>query len=545
MRRFLASVLSLIALTILNPFPSVARAVEPLQAVLDCSTDNSTFCIEAIYASKSDGAKVKGQLNGKISTETRAYAPQSILTAKWQEYVFDGITFDNGYVKTAMPRIFYFPMGNQDCFYTPCVQGNEYLETVLTPGSRTPGGPQPKVFPPTSESCVGKTYYPGSPVPTEFGPGVKFDVRVRVPNNVMQTLGSGGLGRGLSSAGVTFESPNSDYTVLNMELEPSEYSGYGCNGAVLATRGDFENDQITYWIWGLSDSRMQNFGTCRSIKSGVSVVSNAFWDNFPEWDSKNGSLNVALSGPHLKSDGSINYVNFQAKISTALAQCLWGVDLTKQSKAQISLLYDSDGQSQTQTYTGQLVNDQYVVNVEGIHLSSPTVSLKFVQSEVATPAPTPTVVAVQAKAVGPVLPNSKVTPGAINPAVTQENIGSTICTIGYTKKIRPPSSYTTKLKIQQLNSLPYSAFGSTKTSLFEEDHLISLELGGSPTSPKNLWPEPYAGSTGARKKDQLENKLHLLVCSHQISLKKAQVAIATNWYAAYQTYVLGIVPTLP
>lgn len=150
-----------------------------------------------------------------------------------------------------------------------------------------------------------------------------------------------------------------------------------------------------------------------------------------------------------------------------------------------------------------------------------------------------------ANAAGPVLPNSTVTPGAINPAVTQENIGTTICTIGYTKKIRPPSSYTTRLKIAQLNSLPYSAYGSTKTSLFEEDHLISLELGGSPTSTKNLWPEPYAGVAGARKKDQLENKLHLLVCSRQITLKSAQVAIASNWYKAYETYVLGVKGVLP
>ena len=26
---------------------------------------------------------------------------------------------------------------------------------------------------------------------------------------------------------------------------------------------------------------------------------------------------------------------------------------------------------------------------------------------------------------------------------------------------------------------------------YQEDHLISLELGGNPTDPRNLWPEPY------------------------------------------------------
>jgi len=144
----------------------------------------------------------------------------------------------------------------------------------------------------------------------------------------------------------------------------------------------------------------------------------------------------------------------------------------------------------------------------------------------------------QASEVSPVLPNAQVTPGAINPAVTQSNIGQTICVLGYTKTIRPPVSYTTALKKSQLRTLPYSSYGSTDTKLFEEDHLISLELGGSPSDPKNLWPEPYASSTGAKVKDRLENALHALVCNGSVPLKTAQKAIATNWYSAYLKYVL-------
>ena len=42
----------------------------------------------------------------------------------------------------------------------------------------------------------------------------------------------------------------------------------------------------------------------------------------------------------------------------------------------------------------------------------------------------------------PVLPIAKITPGAINLAVTQSNISSTICKVGWTATIRPPSSFT-------------------------------------------------------------------------------------------------------
>jgi len=133
-----------------------------------------------------------------------------------------------------------------------------------------------------------------------------------------------------------------------------------------------------------------------------------------------------------------------------------------------------------------------------------------------------------------ILPNGS-TPGAINPAVTQDTIGSTICRSGYTSTIRPSSSYTTSLKRRQLAS-SYAYFSDKSTGAYEEDHLISLELGGAPSDPRNLWPEPYAGNTGARVKDVVENKLHDLVCSGAISLATAQSAIATNWHDALLRY---------
>lgn len=131
------------------------------------------------------------------------------------------------------------------------------------------------------------------------------------------------------------------------------------------------------------------------------------------------------------------------------------------------------------------------------------------------------------------LPDPAMTPGVIDPAVNQQDIGSTICVRGYTKRIRPPVSFTNPLKRRQMARahLP----GQMRD--YEEDHLISLELGGSPTDPKNLWPEPYAGPWGARAKDRLENRLHRLVCSGRLSLAEAQQAMRGNWIAAYRRYV--------
>ena len=54
---------------------------------------------------------------------------------------------------------------------------------------------------------------------------------------------------------------------------------------------------------------------------------------------------------------------------------------------------------------------------------------------------------------------------------------------------------------------------------FQEDHLISLELGGNPVDPRNLWPEPYPRAAAV---DQVENDLNRRVCSGSLSLAEAQ-----------------------
>jgi hypothetical protein len=54
---------------------------------------------------------------------------------------------------------------------------------------------------------------------------------------------------------------------------------------------------------------------------------------------------------------------------------------------------------------------------------------------------------------------------------------------------------------------------------YQEDHLISLELGGHPTDPRNLWPEPYPR---ASEVDSIENDLNGKVCAGELSLDDAQ-----------------------
>ena len=134
------------------------------------------------------------------------------------------------------------------------------------------------------------------------------------------------------------------------------------------------------------------------------------------------------------------------------------------------------------------------------------------------------------------LPDPALTPGAVNPAVAQDTIASTICARGWTRTIRPSQSHTQALKRQGI-----AAYGYTDKDPrdYQEDHLIPLELGGDAADPHNLWPQPRFTSDGwdAEAKDRLERRLHALVCRGVVPLGVAQRAIATDWVGAYRRYV--------
>jgi hypothetical protein len=127
----------------------------------------------------------------------------------------------------------------------------------------------------------------------------------------------------------------------------------------------------------------------------------------------------------------------------------------------------------------------------------------------------------------PVLPNAApssqasytVKYGAINPDVTQKNIKTTICKVGWTKTVRPPESYTYKIKRQMMKDQHWKG----KAIL---DHYIPLQGGGAPRDPKNFILQTPKDSY---IKDHVEDKMHDDICSGHLTLKKAQQIMGAGW----------------
>jgi hypothetical protein len=123
------------------------------------------------------------------------------------------------------------------------------------------------------------------------------------------------------------------------------------------------------------------------------------------------------------------------------------------------------------------------------------------------------------------LPDPTLTPGAV---MTMD--AAVVCAPGYAKSVRHvPGSVKAKV---------YAKYGITshRSGEYEVDHLISLELGDS-NDIANLWPQSYwTEPWNAHVKDKLEDRLHELVCSGQLSLSEAQREISTDWIAACQRW---------
>lgn len=151
-------------------------------------------------------------------------------------------------------------------------------------------------------------------------------------------------------------------------------------------------------------------------------------------------------------------------------------------------------------------------------------------------------------------PDPQCTPGATDGGLPE----TALCPVAHTSTVRPPTTYTEPLKREELGliaapaGVPVYEVGVKTLGAYELDHLISLEIGGAPRSPANLWPEPWERDAqhpdgfaqpghGAQTKDKVENELHRRVCepagtpSH-MTLAEAQHLIATDWFGLARAY---------
>ena len=116
-------------------------------------------------------------------------------------------------------------------------------------------------------------------------------------------------------------------------------------------------------------------------------------------------------------------------------------------------------------------------------------------------------------------------PGALNPAVTQENIATTICVRHWATDHRPDRKLTWKFK----RALLHTAHLDGKSRRYVLDHPVSIELGGAPLDGKNFMLQTIKEG---KMKDWVEGFLNRRVCAGTETLASAQVRVL-DWRPVY------------
>lgn len=110
----------------------------------------------------------------------------------------------------------------------------------------------------------------------------------------------------------------------------------------------------------------------------------------PSYESRDSSLNFEVGSPHLDADGKVIQGIYSLVVSSKIATCIWGSDLSN-SRATVSIINDS-GQSQISTSTLKARNDFYYFHISGFTYSTKKISIRLDRIQESTPSPSATAI---------------------------------------------------------------------------------------------------------------------------------------------------------
>lgn len=401
------SIFAISALSFSNVvMPTAANAVEPLFILQDCTFTPNKACIESIEVTNSSGVTQKATLTGRTWKGDENYGPNGTYRdSTYYEYQVEGMQFENPAENRFVPRIFYFPLGNNPCEFqgTVCAGTAEFIQVVVE-ASWFSGGAPVLTLPhrPTNKYCGTVS----NPIPCgrnlNFNQELTFNIKLKLPITFEISYITG-RSKDLSfSRAEPSTAGSSGLTTLELKfttlmVQRMLYTPLLTNPSQTSDYADFESDQTLVNIFSRRSAQGIELGACSAIPS-ISVFSNSANASLPQWNPSTQTISINLENSHYKADGTLNTGFFQAAISSAMGKCLWGIDLSAQTKAEISITEKDGADIQSiEVITGKFSSGMFYLNHSNFHYSSPRISLKLSSDKKsdlaasASPSPIPSV----------------------------------------------------------------------------------------------------------------------------------------------------------
>lgn len=377
----------IVGVSLFSPLTEAIAEDSELKAryLLSCYSTPNEACIEQIVAITSTNERIVADRPVRSMEVLSDVNPIDIR----EEYAFPGLTFEGSAGNRAVPGVIYSPFGGRNCRLKVCYQGLEELQVGMQASwmNQTKAEEDNYLVDTTRR---GSQFLCGPAARPErcrrninFNTDVSFEFTIRVPEDF---IASAVLG---SVKNLSFEQGLSPITVAGKRLTTLKvsfktqtiqrplFSELIPNPMVTSEYADFEGDASNLWIIGKRNVLINPLGKCSTVPF-ITVLSNSTFQQMPVWNTNTSSIEVDLTAPHFAVNGQLHRGYFEATISKEMGLCLWGIDLSKQAVATMSISYPSGG-TEVQTVSGKFDGKNYVLFSANFHYSSPTVAFKLTQ----------------------------------------------------------------------------------------------------------------------------------------------------------------------
>jgi len=369
-------VIFLTVIALILPIQGATAEWNGFSMLRDCKNTPNQPCIVRISATTADGKVIQASLTGRVAVGDGT-APANID----DEYELPGLNFEYPAGNKMIPRVFYDGTMFQTVFeagwldQTTETRKNFAINSPYRATSLNCGTPQVR------EICYRNI---------NFNQDLTFNEVIRVPKTFITAYVNAradfiSYKTGLDPASIDgVEYTSIDLTIHVTKKAQVVFSDLQPNPLATSNWADSEIDQTIANFYTPQNVNAQRLGSCSGIPA-ISVISNGLNPDVPVWDPSNQTMSVQVSGPHYKINGELNAGFFQARISKEIAKCLWNLDVSSATKAQITLTdQGTDGTQVIETIAGSYDGSSYVLTDSNFHYSSPRFSIKLLNEQSAT-----------------------------------------------------------------------------------------------------------------------------------------------------------------
>jgi len=369
-------------------FPNQAHAEwNGFSMLRDCKNTPSQPCIESISATTADGRTINAVLTGRTAVGDGT-APANID----DEYQLPGLNFEAPAGDRMVARLFYDGTMFQTVFEASWIDQTESTRQkfVIQSPHRS-----------TNLNCGTLENRQPCYRNINFNQDLTFHQRIRVPSSFITAYVNARSDVLVYKNGTEIVVVNgTEYSTIDLTIHVTKkaqvaFSDVQPDPLSTSDWADSEVDQTIANFYSTQNPQGRTLGRCAGIPA-VSVVSNGINPTVPQWNPIDQTMSVQVSGPHYQINGQLNSGFFQARISKELAKCLWNLDVTTTTKAQITLTEQGpNGSDAIETIAGNFDGSDYVLTDANFHYSNPKISFKLLSAEKpkeeVTPSPSPSV----------------------------------------------------------------------------------------------------------------------------------------------------------